>query len=123
MSIRAADLLPSPGTTSKIMRHYRHVLPPKKTDPIPKSRSRRTPGSPFKGNHVKEKDRIKYWNLVPGDIVKANTGWLGGFLALGSDKKMRAEGKVHSIDRERNLLWLDPIDVSNRPMRVALKLL
>lgn len=58
--------------------------------------------------YVPPKDRIAFWNIVPGDVVKLRTG------AVGHDeqgKQIRGEGIVTSIDRTTNRVWLRDPDV------------
>lgn len=52
---------------------------------------------------VAPKDRVTFWNIVPGDAVKLRTG------AVAHDengKPIRGEGIVTSVDRTTNRLWL-----------------
>ncbi len=118
----------TPGTAKTILRNLAHLEPPVK-------------GSKFAFKNVptifrhqpafvQPKNRIAFWNIVPGDIVRVRTGKvaersLEGENAEGSSssgagaaspldsrrsRKIRGEGKVVSIDRTRNLVWLRDID-------------
>lgn len=57
---------------------------------------------------VPKKDRIAFWNIVPGDVVKLRTG------AVGHDENgrpIRGEGIVTTVDRTNNRIFLRDIDV------------
>ncbi|CAO1613205.1 unnamed protein product [Sympodiomycopsis kandeliae] len=101
--------LPSPGTTQRLTRHLRHLKPPGKDE----SKARTMPVIGHTPAYVQPKDRIAYWNLVPGDVVKLRAGRVGQDLGLDPTVKQRGEGKIHSVDKERNLAWLDHIDNEN----------
>ena len=58
--------------------------------------------------YVPPKDRIAFWNIVPGDVVKLRSG------AVAHDengRKIRGEGIVQSIDRTTNRVLLRALDV------------
>ncbi|KDN52655.1 hypothetical protein K437DRAFT_254059 [Tilletiaria anomala UBC 951] len=111
----------TPGTTKTILRNLAHLEPPRKGSKfafksVP-SYARHTP------NFVRPKDRIAYWNIVPGDVVKVRIGKVkelpastdegaedGAAETSRRSRKVRGEGKVVSIDRERNLAWLKDLD-------------
>lgn len=60
---------------------------------------------------VHPKDRIAFWNIVPGDVVKLRTG------AIGHDEQnrpIRGEGIVTSVDRTTNRLWLRDLNDENK---------
>ncbi|WFD29417.1 hypothetical protein MSPP1_000426 [Malassezia sp. CBS 17886] len=53
--------------------------------------------------YVAPKDRIRFWNIAPGDVVKLRSG------AVGHDehsKPIRGEGIVTRVDRTTNRVWL-----------------
>lgn len=58
--------------------------------------------------YVPPKDRIAFWNIVPGDVVRVRSG------AVAHDEhgqKIRGEGIVQSIDRTTNRVYLRDLDV------------
>lgn len=57
--------------------------------------------------YVQPKDRVAFWNIVPGDTVKLRTG------AVGHDdegRPIRGEGIVTTVDRTTNRLFLRDLD-------------
>lgn len=81
------------GTNNKFMRKLR---PTYAQAPIP---------------FVPPKDRIAFWNIVPGDVVKLRTGTVG---RDEQDRQIRGEGIVTSVDRTTNRLWLRDISEENK---------
>lgn len=108
----------TPGTTQAILRSLAHLEPPVKGAKFALK------GIPTYARHrpafVQPRDRIAFWNIVPGDVVRVKTGKVkelaegietedGTTAAANSSRrarKIRGEGKVVSIDRERNVAWL-----------------
>lgn len=82
MSITAKELAYA-ATTQPFTRHLRHLLP------VPRLlvRGPFMPGQPVPKD-TKPKDRIKFWNIVPGDFVR-----------LRGDTK----GTVHEVHRVNKL--------------------
>lgn len=85
-----------------VLRTLRHLEPPHKGDKF----SRIPTYAQNIPKFVQPKDRIKYWNIVPGDHVKLRTGRK---LLLG-DTIVKAEGIVDKIDRTKNWVWLRDVD-------------
>jgi len=109
----------SPGTTHKLIRSLAHTLPPVKGSKFANSRT------PTQHRHrakfVKAQDRIPFWNITIGDRVRLRRGKAipdlneeGQTEGKDGDKsaKVRPEGIVVSVDREKNWLWLRDVDVS-----------
>lgn len=61
--------------------------------------------------YVHPKDRIAFWNIVPGDVVKLRSGAVGHDEA---NRPIRGEGIVTSVDRTSNRLWLRDVDDNNK---------
>lgn len=97
----------SGSTTRRVLRSLDHMCPGENTKFIRKLRpSYMQPAVPY----VQPKDRIKFWNIVPGDHVKLRSG------AVGHDEEgrpIRGEGIVDRVDRETNRLWLRDLSVRN----------
>lgn len=56
---------------------------------------------------VKQKDRIKFWNIVPGDYVRVKRGNVASQLGLDPNvHKVKPEGVVVRIDRMKNVAYL-----------------
>lgn len=109
-----AVIMSTPGSTRTILRSLRHLRPPTHGS---KFAQKNVPSQALhRPKFVRPKDRVAYWNIVPGDIVRLRQGRVGereGLEAEGS-RRLRGEGIVTSIDREKNWLWLRDIDVSSR---------
>lgn len=58
-------------------------------------------------SYVQPKDRIRFWNIVPGDVVRYRTGPL--IAKEGSTELWRGQATVKQIDRTRNLAWLSNV--------------
>lgn len=95
----------SARTNRRVLRNLDHLWQGtrnKFANKMTPSHARTTP--PF----VPRKDRIAFWNIVPGDYVRVRNG------AIGHDEnghKIRGEGIVASIDRTTNRVWLRDPDV------------
>lgn len=105
-----AAIYPPPGSTSKTIRHLRHMLPPAGSSAIGEGKFARARVPRHGGNglpaYVQPKDRIPYWNIAPGDEVIVKRG---SFTDKDGEKKPYA-GIVSAVDRERNRLWLRAAD-------------
>lgn len=99
------------SSTSSVMRSLRHLNPPTKGS---KFAVRAPSHAAHQPKFVQPKDRIPFWNIVPGDHVKLRCGSVGQKDGLDSDNKIRGEGIVVSIDREKNWLWLRDVDDKNK---------
>ncbi|KAE8233966.1 hypothetical protein CF326_g993 [Tilletia indica] len=108
--------MPAQQQTSKaVLRSMRHMLPSHLPSQFTKHQRRMVPTHM---RHVPKfvpiTDRIKYWNIVPGDEVKVRAG--KSVLSNDQSKngagraaKVRGQGLVQTIDRTRNWVWLrDP---------------
>ncbi|CAE6527332.1 unnamed protein product [Rhizoctonia solani] len=82
-------------TDSRITRDFRHLT----LGPAFRQRSRIPTKLSTQPNYPKPSDRIKYWNIVPGDTVRIVRG------AHAEDKKH----EVLSVDKTRNLVYLKEI--------------
>lgn len=60
---------------------------------------------------VHPKDRIAFWNIVPGDVVKLRSGAVGHD---EQDRQIRGEGIVTSVDRTNNRIWLRDLNDENK---------
>ncbi|WFC93945.1 hypothetical protein MBRA1_000571 [Malassezia brasiliensis] len=60
---------------------------------------------------VHPKDRIAFWNIVPGDVVKLRSGAVGHD---EQDRQIRGEGIVTSVDRTNNRIWLRDLNDDNK---------
>lgn len=69
----------------------------------------------MKRNKADPSDRIAFWNIVPGDVVKLRNGTVGQSLGYDKHDKVRGEGRVITIDRSTNRLYLEHLD-SERPL-------
>lgn len=101
-----ATTLPPPGTMSRVLRHLGHVRPPQKKvgGKFGPQNSSFTASEP---KYVQPKDRIAYWNILPGDEVQVTVGGKKVVDEVtGKVTKVPYEGIVATIDRERNLAWL-----------------
>ncbi len=99
------------ATSGSVLRSLRHLNPPTKGSKFAiraPSHAAHTP------KFVQPKDRIPFWNIVPGDHVKLKSGRVGQQDGLDSDEKIRGEGIVVRIDREKNWLWLRDVDDKNK---------
>lgn len=99
------------GTTGGVLRSLRHLNPPTKGA---KFAVRAPTHAAHRPKFVQPKDRIPFWNIVPGDHVKLRCGRVGQKEGLEAEEKVRAEGIVVSIDREKNWLWLRDVDENNK---------
>ncbi|KAJ1021781.1 hypothetical protein NDA13_005394 [Ustilago tritici] len=99
------------GVTVSVLRSLKHLHPPTK-------RSKFAIKAPSHATHqpkfVQPKDRVPFWNIVPGDHVKLRNGRVGVKEGLDSTEKIRGEGIVVSIDRQKNWLWLRDVDENNK---------
>ncbi|EPQ25807.1 uncharacterized protein PFL1_06674 [Pseudozyma flocculosa PF-1] len=103
----------APGTTRGVMRSLKHLQPPTKGS---KFAVRAPTHAAHRAKFVHVKDRVPYWNIVPGDHVRLRSGRVGQKQGLDSDEepKIRGEGIVLSIDREKNWVWLRDVDEQNQ---------
>lgn len=93
----------SSAVKSVALRTLRHLEPPNKGDKF----NPRTPTyAQHKPKFVQPKDRIAYWNIVPGDHVKLRSGRAHQI----GDEKVPSEGIVDKIDRSKNWVWLRDVD-------------
>ncbi|SPO31722.1 uncharacterized protein UTRI_06572_B [Ustilago trichophora] len=99
------------GTTAGVLRSLRHLNPPTKGS---KFAIKAPSHAAHRPKFVQPKDRIPFWNIVPGDHVKLRCGRVGQKEGLDSKDKIRGEGIVVSIDREKNWLWLRDVDDNNK---------
>ncbi|GAC95069.1 hypothetical protein PHSY_002644 [Pseudozyma hubeiensis SY62] len=99
------------SSTGGVMRSLRHLNPPTKGS---KFAVRAPSHAAHQPKFVQPKDRVPFWNIVPGDHVKLRCGRVGQNLGLDSTEKVRGEGIVVSIDREKNWLWLRDVDENNK---------
>lgn len=90
------------------MRSLQHMQPPTKGS---KFAIKAPTHAAHRPKFVQPKDRIPFWNIVPGDHVKLRHGRVGQNEGLDQEK-VRGEGVVLSIDREKNWIWLRDVDVS-----------
>jgi hypothetical protein len=88
-------------TDSRVTRNFRHLV----MGPTFRQRSRFPTKLAPSPNYPKPSDRIKYWNIVPGDFVRVVRG------AHASDERH----EVLSVDKTRNLVNLKGITVSAIP--------
>ncbi|PWN89569.1 hypothetical protein FA10DRAFT_268100 [Acaromyces ingoldii] len=99
-------VLPPPGSTSRVLRHLRHMLPPQGSSVKGNGKFSRRGVPRYGGNgmpaYVQPKDRIAYWNIAPGDEVVVTRG---SFVGKDGQRKQYG-GIVASVDQERNLVWL-----------------
>ncbi|KAK0556174.1 hypothetical protein OC844_005931 [Tilletia horrida] len=113
-------------TSKAVLRSLRHMLPSHLPTSMTKHQRRRIP---TQMRHVPKfvhlKDRIPYWNIVPGDEVKVRSGksvLLNDPSKMGAGRaaKVRGQGIVQTIDRSRNWVWLRDPDEQTRlaPMAV-----
>lgn len=77
-------------TTSRITKDFRHLV----IGPLFRQRSRIPTKLSTSPNYPKPSDRIKYWNIVPGDFVRIVRG-------ANADGEKR---EVLSVDKTRNLV-------------------
>ncbi|CAD6899679.1 unnamed protein product [Tilletia controversa] len=110
--------MPAEQQTSKaVLRSLRHMLPSHLPSSYTKHQRRMVP------THMRHvpafvhiTNRIKYWNIVPGDEVKVRAGKSvisndQSKIGAGRAAKVRGQGTVQTIDRTRNWVWLrDPDD-------------
>ncbi|KAG8689106.1 hypothetical protein FRC11_004084 [Ceratobasidium sp. 423] len=82
-------------TDSRITRDFRHLT----LGPTFRQRTRIPTKLATQPNYPKPSDRIKYWNIVPGDTVRIVRG------AHAEDKKH----EVLSVDKTRNLVYLKEV--------------
>lgn len=99
------------GTTRSILRSLKHLNPPTKGS---KFAIKAPSHAAHRPKFVQPKDRVPFWNIVPGDHVKLRTGRVGVKEGLESTEKIRGEGIVVSIDRQKNWLWLRDVDENNK---------
>lgn len=88
------------GTNRRVLRSLDHMWTGTNEKFVNKLRPTHAQTAPA---FVAPKDRIAFWNIVPGDVVKLRTG------AVGHDeqnRQIRGEGIVTSVDRTTNRLWL-----------------
>lgn len=98
--------LPSPGTTSRVLRHLRHIQPRTKV-PGGKFANRQPSFARSEPKYVQPKDRIAFWNIAPGDEVRVTVGCKKVLdEKTGAKVRIPWEGIVATVDRERNLVWL-----------------
>ncbi|CAE6454676.1 unnamed protein product [Rhizoctonia solani] len=82
-------------TDSRVTRDFRHLT----MGPAFRQRSRIPTKLTAQPNYPKPSDRIKYWNIVPGDTVRIVRG------GHAENKKQ----EVLSVDKTRNLVFLKEI--------------
>jgi len=75
---------------------------------------------------VPVKDRIRFWNIVPGDEVRVRSGKSvvvndPSRSGAGRAAKVRGQGIVQSIDRTRNWVWLRDPDENTKLAPTAIK--
>ncbi|KAN0062367.1 hypothetical protein ACQY0O_005249 [Thecaphora frezii] len=101
------------GTTKGVLRSLKHLNPPK---PGSKFAIKAPSHAAHRPKFVHVKDRIPFWNIVPGDHVRLRAGCVGQKEGLDDESgaKVRGEGIVESIDREKNWVWLRDVDENNR---------
>jgi hypothetical protein len=96
--------LPSPGSTSSILRHLLHL----RASPRGQQGGRFSAAGPTharsRDKWVPPKDRVPFANIVVGDWVRLRRGRK---IDDGKGGVFRGEGKVVSVDREKNLVWLN----------------
>ncbi|KAK0551228.1 hypothetical protein OC846_003367 [Tilletia horrida] len=106
----------STGQTSKaVLRSLRHMQPSHLPTSYTKHQRRMVPTHMrHVPKFVQVKDRIPFWNIVPGDEVKVRSGKSvvvndQSKEGAGRAAKQRGQGFVQTIDRDRNWVWLrDP---------------
>lgn len=108
----------STSTTSGVMRSLRHLNKPIKGT---KFAIRAPSHAAHRPKFVQPKDRVPFWNIVPGDHVKLRCGRVGQKEGLDSNEKIRGEGIVTSIDRQKNWIWLRDVDDNNKLAPKALR--
>ncbi|PWY98664.1 hypothetical protein BCV70DRAFT_201465 [Testicularia cyperi] len=106
------------GTTSMVLRSLRHLRAPIKGS---KFGNRMPSQAAHQPKFVQPKDRVPFWNIVPGDHVRLRTGRVGETQGLDGKEKIRGEGVVLSVDREKNWLWLRDVDEKNQLAPKALR--
>lgn len=92
-------------TNRRVLRSLDHMWQGTNNKFINKLRPTHAASTP---TYVPPKDRIAFWNIVPGDVVKLRSG------AVAHDehgRKIRGEGIVQSIDRTTNRVLLRDLDV------------
>ncbi|SNX87960.1 uncharacterized protein MEPE_06671 [Melanopsichium pennsylvanicum] len=99
------------STTGSVLRSLQHLNPPTKGS---KFAVRAPSHAAHQPKFVQPKDRIPFWNIVPGDHVKLRCGRVGQKEGLDSNDKLRGEGIVVSIDRQKNWVWLRDVDDNNK---------
>ncbi|KAJ1021897.1 hypothetical protein NDA16_003659 [Ustilago loliicola] len=99
------------GTTGSVLRSLKHLNPPTKGS---KFAIKAPSHAAHRPKFVLPKDRVPFWNIVPGDHVKLRNGRVGVKEGLDSTEKIRGEGIVVSIDRQKNWLWLRDVDENNK---------
>ncbi|KAH7343885.1 hypothetical protein B0J17DRAFT_644339 [Rhizoctonia solani] len=85
-------------TDSRVTRDFRHLT----LGPAFRQRTRIPTKLSTQPNYPKPSDRIKYWNIVPGDAVRIVRG-------------AHAENKKHevlSVDKTRNLVYLKEVTMT-----------
>ena len=98
----------SSATSRRVLRNLDHLWQGTNQKFINKLRPSFAQSTPA---YVPPKDRITFWNIVPGDVVKLRSG------AIGHDENgrpIRGEGIVTSIDRTTNRLLLRDIDDNHK---------
>ena len=98
----------SSATSRRVLRNLDHLWQGTNQKFINKLRPSFAQSTPA---YVPPKDRITFWNIVPGDVVKLRSG------AIGHDedgRPIRGEGIVTSIDRTTNRLLLRDIDDNHK---------
>lgn len=95
------------ATKHGVLTSLRHLEPGRKGD---KFWPRVPSYAASKVKYVQPKDRIPYFNIVPGDHVKLRSGRVQQI----GDEKVRAEGIVDRIDRSKNWVWLRDVDEDNK---------
>jgi hypothetical protein len=85
-------------TTARVTKDFRHLVAGSSF----RQRSRIPTKLSTQPNYPKPSDRIKYWNIVPGDFVRVVRG-------AHADNEKR---EVLSIDKARNLVNVKGISVS-----------
>jgi large subunit ribosomal protein L24 len=98
------EALHAVGTTTTVLRSLRHLERPTKHAKFFQAGKPSQAGGSKR--FVQPRDRVPFWNIVPGDIVKLNTGNVARQFGLDPNEKVRGEGRVISVDREKNTVLL-----------------
>ena len=96
----ASASMSSGSTTQRVLRSLDHM----RQGPSEKfSRKLRPSYMQPRIHYMPPKDRIKFWNIVPGDHVKLRSGAVGH---NEQGRPIRGEGIVDRVDRTTNRIWL-----------------